>query len=69
MDKKEADKIWDLAKELKVAMVVTEDNSTNTLRSRPMHIVQDEFDGTFWFYTKASGDKVDEIKDPGHSYE
>ncbi len=63
MDKKEADKIWDLAKELKVAMVVTEDNSTNTLRSRPMHIVQDEFDGTFWFYTKASGDKVDEIKD------
>ena len=63
MKPEDAKKIWELAKELKVAMVVTEDESTNSLRSRPMHIVQDEFDGTFWFFTKASGDKVEEIKE------
>ncbi|MDX1574435.1 MAG: pyridoxamine 5'-phosphate oxidase family protein, partial [Methylophaga sp.] len=32
----------------------------DTPRARPMHLVQDEYDGTLWFFTRRSAEKVSE---------
>ena len=53
-------KIWDLIKDTKFAMLTSEDG--DQLRSRPMAISQSRFDGTLWFFTKASSHKVDEVE-------
>ncbi|MFD2191458.1 pyridoxamine 5'-phosphate oxidase family protein [Pistricoccus aurantiacus] len=53
-------KIWKMIKDIKVGMLVTEDG--DQLRARPMHLVQDEYDGTLWFYTRRSAEKVIEAK-------
>lgn len=49
-------KIWKMIKDIKVGMLVTLDN--DTLRARPMHLVQNEYDGTLWFFTRRSAEKV-----------
>ncbi|MAS11266.1 pyridoxamine 5'-phosphate oxidase family protein [Salinisphaera sp.] len=49
-------KIWNLIKKIQVGMLVTQDG--NVPRARPMHLVQDEYDGTIWFYTRRSTEKV-----------
>lgn len=54
-------KIWEFVKDIKVGMLTTQDDAV--LRARPMHIVQDEYDGTLWFFTHASDHKVDETQD------
>ena len=59
--RKHKEKIWDYIEDIKVGMLVTEDEQD--LRARPMHIVQDEYDGTIWFFTKKSAEKIDEVKD------
>lgn len=51
-------KIWQMIKDIKVGMLVTQDGSTP--RARPMHLVQDAYDGTLWFYTRRSAEKVSE---------
>ena len=53
-------RIWDLIKDTKFAMLTSEDG--DQLRSRPMAISQSKFDGTLWFFTKASSHKVDEVE-------
>ncbi|MCA1806466.1 MAG: pyridoxamine 5'-phosphate oxidase family protein, partial [Actinobacteria bacterium] len=40
-------KIWKMIKEIKVGMLVTLDDDVP--RARPMHLVQDAYDGTLWF--------------------
>jgi len=57
-------KIWGFIEDIKIGMLTTQDGEE--LRARPMHIVQDEYDGTLWFFTKASSHKVDETKDKHH---
>lgn len=49
-------KIWTLIKDIQVGMLVTQDG--NVPRARPMHLVQDDYDGTIWFYTRRSTEKV-----------
>lgn len=51
-------KIWEMIKEIKVGMLVTLEGDMP--RSRPMHLVQDAYDGTLWFYTRRSAEKVTE---------
>ena len=53
-------KIWNLIKDIQVGMLVTLDDDVP--RARPMHLVQDEYDGTIWFYTRRSSEKVLEAK-------
>ncbi|MFC0267070.1 pyridoxamine 5'-phosphate oxidase family protein [Kushneria aurantia] len=48
-------KIWNLIKEISVGMLVTLDDGVP--RARPMHLVQEAYDGTLWFYTKRSAEK------------
>ena len=52
-------KLWNLIKTVEVAMLVTEDGAH--LRSRPMAMSQKDFDGTLWFFTRASSHKVTEV--------
>ncbi|WP_214000682.1 pyridoxamine 5'-phosphate oxidase family protein [Arsukibacterium sp.] len=53
-------KIWNLIKNIKTGMLTTLHGSE--LRSRPMVLVQDEYDGTLWFYTDLESEKVLEIE-------
>ena len=53
-------KLWDMIKSIGYAMMTTEDG--DHLRARPMVASQSEFDGTLWFFTRASAHKVDEVE-------
>ena len=53
-------KMWSMMKDIGFAMMTTEDG--DNLRARPMVAVQKEFDGSLWFYTRASSHKVDEVQ-------
>lgn len=56
-------KVWNMIKPIKVGMLATE--VSGRLHARPMHLVQDEYDGTLWFFTSKGSAKVFEIrKDP-----
>jgi general stress protein 26 len=60
MEKQDTDKLWSLIKAAKFAMLVTDDDGQ--LRGRPMVANQDGFDGTLWFFTRASSHKVAEVR-------
>lgn len=53
-------KIWKMIKDIKVGMLVTLDGEMP--RARPMHLVQSDYDGTLWFYTRRSAEKVFETR-------
>ena len=59
-DADDTGKLWSLIKSVEVAMLVTEDDGH--LRGRPMAMSQREFDGTLWFFTRASSHKVIEVQ-------
>ena len=59
MDQDQIDKLWEMMKSTKFAMLTTEDG--DDLRARPMAASQSEFDGTLWFFTSASSHKVEEV--------
>lgn len=47
--------IWNLIKDIKVGMLVTKETQDDaSLRARPMSLVQDDYDGTLYFYTSKS---------------
>ncbi len=54
--------IWNLIKEIKVGMLVTHDDKENMMRGRPMSLVQEEYDGTLYFFTSRKDAKAYEIK-------
>lgn len=53
-------KLWAMMRSISFAMLTTEDD--DNLRARPMVAAQSEFDGTLWFFTRASSHKVDEVQ-------
>ena len=53
-------KLWSMIKDVRFAMLTTEDGGN--LRARPMVAVQKDFDGTLWFFTRASSHKVNEVQ-------
>ena len=54
-------KVWDLIREVEVAMMVTVTEGGH-LHGRPMRAVNKEFDGTLWFFTNDHTPKTDEIQ-------
>lgn len=54
-------KIWNLIKGMNTGMLTTLHGSE--LRSRPMYLVQDEYDGTLWFFTDLDAEKVFEVEE------
>jgi len=69
-------KIAELVKGIRIAMLCTT-GEAGEIRSRPMATQDEPFDGTLWFLTQRSSEKVDEIQqhqkvtldyaDPEHS--
>lgn len=56
--------IWNLINDIKVGMLVTKEKSgDDSMRARPLHLVQDDYDGTLYFYTPKDNAKVFEIKE------
>ena len=51
--------LWEMIKDMRTAMLTTVDDGV--LRARPMRGHQDAFNGTLWFFTKASAHKAAEI--------
>ena len=54
-------KIWNLIKDMKIGMLATRHD--NDLRARPMYLVQDDYDGTLWFFTDLDAEKVGGLND------
>jgi len=59
-DTADLQKISGLIKDIKVAMLTSEDGGH--LRSRPMVAAQKDFSGELFFFTRASASKVDEVE-------
>jgi general stress protein 26 len=57
----EARKLFDLADEVKVAMLATKEED-GSIRSRPMYCSDIDGEGNLWFFTKASAHKTFEIE-------
>jgi len=53
--------IWDLIRKIKVGMLITRDLDQNILRSRPMHLIQESYNGKLYFYTSITDAKALEI--------
>ena len=53
-------KVWDLIKDIKVAMMVTQ-NASHEMSARPMAAAQTEFDGKLWFLSRDDTPKLGEI--------
>lgn len=58
-------KIWDLIRDVKIAML-TMTGAEGNLRSRPMATQESKFDGSLWFLTSQQSGKVDEIEHGCH---
>ena len=59
-DDPHAQKLYDLIKGMKIAMMTTVDTD-GTLHSRPMHSQQADEHGDLWFFTKIQSPKITEI--------
>ncbi len=57
-------KVWEMIKEVDVAMMVTMDNEGH-FRGRPMRAANKEFDGVLWFFATAGSHVTDEARDDG----
>lgn len=55
----ENQKIWNIVKKIKVGMLTSTNGSS--YHARPMRIVQDEYNGVLWFYTRIDSDKTKDI--------
>tara|TARA_A200000113_G_scaffold197522_1_gene189146 strand:- start:261 stop:770 length:510 start_codon:yes stop_codon:yes gene_type:complete len=55
------EKIWNFIKDIKVGMLTEHDSQdpNGNLRSRPMHLIQDDYNGTIWFFIKHENDPTD----------
>ncbi len=61
-DEKSVEKLRDLIKGIKVAMLATIE-ADGIIRSRPMVTQENDFEGDLWFFSIAGSPKVDEVKE------
>lgn len=59
--KKDLEHLTELIKDIQFAMLTTTDDD-GSLRSRPMALQQDDFDGTLYFFTYGTSHKVFEVR-------
>jgi len=55
-------KLVEMVKDVRICMLITNEENTENLSGRPMGINKIDDDGTMWFFTKASSYKVEEIE-------
>lgn len=53
--------LWQKIKPIRVAMLCSQDGGE--LRSRPIYLAQQEFQGILWFFTRVDAHKADEMMD------
>lgn len=53
------EKIWNYISKIRTGMLVSED--AGSMRARPMQLVQDNYDGTLWFFNRLDSHKSQEI--------
>jgi general stress protein 26 len=58
-------KISELIKGIRIAMLTTVAGD-GTMSSRPMAIQDEPFNGTLWFLTRSTSEKIDEVKQDQH---
>ncbi len=58
-------KVKEMTEDIRIAMMTTLDDQGN-LVSRPMACMQMDEDGTFWFFTKKSSPKVEQVEQHDH---
>ena len=64
-DQAARDKVWDMIRDIEVAIMVTVDEQ-GRLRGRPMRAVKvKDFTGTLWFFTSQPSPKAEEIGHDG----
>jgi len=56
------DKVWQMIREIKFALMATYDTQGKIFHARPMMAQQHEFGGILWFMTGADSRKVAEIR-------
>jgi len=56
------EKLIEMVKDVRICMLITNEENPENLSGRPMSISKIDDDGTMWFFTKASSFKVDEIE-------
>lgn len=57
------EKLIEMVKDVRVCMLITNEQNAENLSGRPMSISKIDDDGTLWFFTRASSYKVDEIEE------
>lgn len=57
----EREKVWELIKDIKFAMMVTQD-ADGSMHGRPMSAMQTDFGGTLWFMTRDHTLKVEALE-------
>jgi len=60
---KNIEKFIEMIKDVRICMLITKEINAENLSGRPMGINKIDADGTMWFFTKASSNKVDEIEE------
>ena len=66
MNQEQNEKLWGMMKSVRIAMLTTDDGGE--FRARPMAASQKGFDGTLWFFTRASSHKVTEVESDQQNY-
>lgn len=62
-DQGDVEKLRDLIKGIKIAMLTTVDENNGSLRSRPMGTQTEDFDGHYlWFFTYGTSPKVQDVQ-------
>ncbi|MGB6037061.1 MAG: pyridoxamine 5'-phosphate oxidase family protein [Cryomorphaceae bacterium] len=57
--------IWNYLKEIKVGMLTTS-SENHELQSRPMFLVQEEYEGVIWLFAHRDAHKIEEVEN--HSF-
>ena len=61
--KEDLEKLGELIKDIRVAMLTTVEQPDGHLRSRPMYMQETEFDGDLWFFSRKSSPKMKQIEE------
>ena len=56
------EKLVEMVKDARVCMLITQEKDNDNISGRPMAMNKIDEDGTIWFFTRASSEKVDEIE-------
>jgi general stress protein 26 len=60
---KNVEKLIEMVKDARTCMLITNEKNAENLSGRPMGMNKIDADGTMWFFTKESSEKVDEIQE------